>query len=302
MNSDIISFIQFDVSFALNKLQNQVDDQKLKDLLIRSDRKLFDSAKLAEYLSEVSIMNTFLLRDIVTKAIKVVEIYNNDFVKLEQIENEDPNSFGTPTPFECIEIQGSNISDSTDSQYSKKIFIEKGGFEIFKSQHFANKSALILNLITAAYPELRELPPPKKDNTSNSTNKGFKLKVEIDSESCYHLLLTNFIDTSTTKKSFKSLFDEKEKSEKVEWVGTLAELARFTFLLHNDHESTGNKASCIKSQGIYKTASNLFSYKGKTIDSEKLKNNNREIKDRERLTLLLKAVKHLQAPVSNTRK
>ncbi len=177
MIDNILALIHFDVCFALRKLEGQVKEKQLKILLIRSERKLFDTDMLKKYLSEVSIQNTFLLKDVISKSYKVIKLNNEDFSELEELERENSENFGfstpvgengffsTSTPFECITIENKEIFYAINNEIGYKDFFEKGNFETFRSQHFAEKCGILINLITSAYPGLKTSPsikPPSK--------------------------------------------------------------------------------------------------------------------------------------------
>ena len=111
--------------------------------------------------------NTFVLKDIAGKSIKIIDINNNDFQELIRLENDNSEDFGfstpvggggffsTSTPFECITIENKEISYAVECESGYKDFFEQGNFDIFRSQDFAQKCARLLNLITAAYPNLK---------------------------------------------------------------------------------------------------------------------------------------------------
>ena len=168
MNDNILSQISFDISFFLIKLENQVREKKLKFLLIRSDRELFDASKLEKYLTETTIQNTFILRGILQKAKRIIKINNEDFVELEILARDNSEHFGfsvpvgnggfftTSTPFECITIENNQIHYAINSEAGENYFFEQGNFVTFKSQDLAHKSARLVNLITAAFPRLQQ--------------------------------------------------------------------------------------------------------------------------------------------------
>lgn len=156
MNDNILSLIHFDVGFALLKLEDQVKKKQSKILKIRSNRILFDANKLMKYLSEVAIQNTFVLKDIAGKLIKIIDINNKDFQELERLESDNLRDFGFSTPFECITIENKEIFYAINSETGYKDFFEQGYFDSFRSQDFAHKCGKLLNVITAAYPSLKQ--------------------------------------------------------------------------------------------------------------------------------------------------
>ncbi len=132
----------------------------------------------------------------------------------------------------------------------------------------------------------------------------FELLANVDTESCYNVLRkNNFINSDTTKKVFNSLFNTKGGvKEKISWTGSLNELARFIFLLHNNNKEKESEAVCKRKKGIYEIACKCFSHNGNAIDTGVLRNNNRDVKDEERYKILIKAIAHLKKPEATTRK
>ena len=167
VNNNILTLIHFDVCFALKNLEKQVKDKQRRTLLIRSNRELFDVGEFTKYLSEVAINNTYVLKDILKKSYEIIDLNNNDFIELERLEEEYSGdlNFSTPdgeggffkisVPFECITIENKKMFKASNHETGYKHFFEQGHFDLFTSQDFAHKCARLINLITAAYPDLK---------------------------------------------------------------------------------------------------------------------------------------------------
>jgi len=312
---NIISLIYFDVSFALLKLEKQVAEKQLKLLLIRSDRKLFDADELGKYLSEVSINNTFILKEIVKKSIKVIDINKIDFKGLEKLERDSSNNYGfstpvgdggffsTSTPFECITIRNQDVYYATDSEVGYKQFFEHGNFEIFRSQHLAHKCARLVNLITAAYPLLKESEITKKNNKilhqldyQSFTLKNNTHKNKEALESVANVLKSNnFISSQTTLPQFKRIFSGDRILSKIFWSGTVNELHWFVKWLKYGVDEISPKIESYK-RGFWDLVFQCFEVKNKKdeiVNAKKLSSNNSSILPARKI-LLIKAINYLQ--------
>jgi|GEM_PF-4254755 hypothetical protein len=289
--SYILSLIHFDVCFVLNRFQNQVKEQQKKVLLVRCDRKLFDTDELIKYLSEVLIQNTFVLKDIINKALKIIDINNVAFLELEESElrkwEKDPIS--TNTEFECITIINREVSYAINTKAVFDEFRLLENTKPFLSQDLAHKSARLIEIITAAYPKL------KTELTDKATAPGsFELLNNVNTTDCYNTLVNhNFIKTGTAKDDFKKIFEGGNILNKVDWIGTMQELSRFIYFLHTNTDE--NVAVC-KDIKWHIVTCKCFTHLGKEIKVKVIRNNNRELKPVARRKHLLNAVKHLDSP------
>jgi hypothetical protein len=300
MQMNILDFIQFDVGFALQKLKEQLKKNQSTVLLIRGNRTLFDTAKLKEYLSQVSLQNTFLLRDILKKAIAVIKMHNNDFGALEELEEkraENITTTGNPnetavlwsrTPFEYITVEDKTIFYAIQGENGYDDFLKNDDFEVFRSQEFAIKCRLIVNILTAAYPELKNTV-----THGNAAVHSFELLSNVRTTDCFNTLVRHeFIDPKTDKVHFKKIFQGKQVLNKIEWTGTLRELSRFAFFLQH---SDKHLAPCKKTKWQI-AASKCFSIEGKVVPASVIQNNNRKTIDEIRLGYLIAAITHLNPP------
>jgi hypothetical protein len=143
----------------------------------------------------------------------------------------------------------------------------------------------------------------KQDITTKNTVDNFKLLVKVFTTDCYNTLLNNyFINTTTGKRDFERIFKGGTRIKKIDWIGTLPELSRFVFFLHNNHIEDGNIAVCEKNKNTYLIASICFSHNGKEINPKQLANNNRKLDSNTRTKYLINAVKHLKKPSPGTSK
>jgi len=104
-----------------------------------------------------------------------------------------------------------------------------------------------------------EITPPLKAQNKNLIESSFKLLVSVFTTDCYTTLVSNdFINSSTGKKDFEKIFKGKEVINKIDWIGTMEELARFVFLLHNDYNEKENTAVCKSVKNLPLVASKCF--------------------------------------------
>lgn len=132
-----------------------------------------------------------------------------------------------------------------------------------------------------------------KNQLKKNTIK-YKLIDNISTKDCFsHLKKNSFIDNETMLKDFDNLFREKE-SKQINWIGSLPELARFIYLLHNNYLKEEIVACCEYTKDFFKIGSECFTLNNQPITKSQLQNNNREITDKNKMNKLKIALNYLQ--------
>lgn len=237
MTENTLTLLHFDVCFALKKLEEQLKEKQLKILLIESERKLFDADALSKYLSEVFIQNTFLLEDVVIKSEKIIQLNNVDLLELEKLQRENPEN--SEMPHEYITIEHKTIFSLTNGVGVKE-FLEKGGFEMFLSQHFARKCASLINMITAAYPNLKTLVHKKSDSEKHSVDQNQTFLPKRFDELFINPALINECFGLLRETEKPCINDEngfiKNKGVFIVWFNTLEVKRMLNYSFKNDKE------------------------------------------------------------------
>jgi hypothetical protein len=147
-----------------------------------------------------------------------------------------------------------------------------------------------------------ELEQSSHNNQLKKNTIKYKLIDNISTKDCFlHLKKNSFIDNDTMLKDFDNLFREKE-SKQINWIGSLPELARFIYLLHNDYLKEEIVACCEYTKDLFTIGSECFTLNNQPITKLQLQNNNREITDKTKMNKLKIGLNYLQNPKSTTLK
>jgi hypothetical protein len=157
---NILDLVHFDLCLALSKMNDQIESQQYKIFYISSNREIIDADEFTNYLEITSIKNYARIKDILKKANLIVELYNEEFKKLEEtaenhnysIQLNNGRLLKIGSPFECLNIEGRTISYVVKSKSAYDYFFNNSEFRLYLNKGFALKSAKLINIITAFYP------------------------------------------------------------------------------------------------------------------------------------------------------
>lgn len=145
----------------------------------------------------------------------------------------------------------------------------------------------------------------KFEKGKSATDKeafSFELIANISTIDCFNSLVKNkFITKTSDYRVFDKIFSAKKVETRIDWIGTLPELARFVFLLHNGDKSSEMPPVCVKNKKVWIIASQCLTLDGNEIVPSAIQNNNRELKNIKRKESLINAIKHLQKPKPTTK-
>ncbi len=131
----------------------------------------------------------------------------------------------------------------------------------------------------------------------------FELENDLSTRLTYNILKENkFIGESNDFKTFDLIFRKGRLVNKINWIGKANELARFVYFLHTNITDKNHMAVCKDTEQKFQKAADCFTINGYPVESDKLSNNNRSLKNKEREQFLLTAIFHLYSPPKNTLK
>ena len=143
---NILSLIRFDVGFWLGKFQEQIKNKQINHWFVKSNRDLLDVDALEEYLSREGSKNTFSLQETLNRSIQIIELNNKEIYDLIQ--------GGGKTGIRYLKFSDERITAEITDKDGINLFSEEGNYETYLNQDIAKKCARIVNVITAACPEL----------------------------------------------------------------------------------------------------------------------------------------------------
>lgn len=173
---EIIDLVHYDVCLVLNEMKKQQILGISKAYFINSDRKIINVDEFIKYIQLNHIANLFVIKDILTKAYEIIELYNNVFPKIEAKEAEyrkqDLSRGGV-----CFKIRGKEKWDITNTKDAYDIFFNDEKTRPYHNQRFVQECSKLINYITAAFPELK-LAERKLESIFNEKNNSFEVCID----------------------------------------------------------------------------------------------------------------------------
>lgn len=124
--------------------------------ICEDDCKLLPKQELQDYLTITKIENTYFLLGINKLCLQIIDIWNNDFdsLKLREFDKtfHSDNVIFATTFFRAIHLTEEKWHYWSSIE-AKKDFTENKNYETYQIAHIAARCSLILNCVTAAYPD-----------------------------------------------------------------------------------------------------------------------------------------------------
>lgn len=152
------------LNYQLGKIEELIKkDLKNKTFIYNffvneDSEKLLDLDSLIDFLSQTTIAKTLFLSSIVKKCMRIIDYWNNDSFELEKEElysyyNESTGVFvNSQSKFHCIVLKPFEwefINTESELNY----FFDNYNYKIYSIQQIAKRCTIIINWITANYPE-----------------------------------------------------------------------------------------------------------------------------------------------------
>ena len=153
---EIIDLVHSDVCLVLNEMKQQQTLGISKAYFINSSRKIIDVDEFTKCIQVNHIANLFVIKDILTKAYEIIDLYNNVFPKIEakeiEYKKQDLSRGG-----ECFKIIGKEKFFITNTVKDYDTFFNDENTKPHHNQRFAQQCSRLINVITAAFPQLKKM-------------------------------------------------------------------------------------------------------------------------------------------------
>jgi len=150
-NYNSIDLMYYDVCFALRMLNEQISTNRYKWLFIQAVRTIFDISEFDNYIESHPELKTARIIDILNRADEIINLHNTVFVTLEKNAHKAKPE-DNKTNCEYLIIEGKNCKNITFEQYQNSP--NALSFRNYTSGVFSEKCAILINHITAFFPEL----------------------------------------------------------------------------------------------------------------------------------------------------
>jgi hypothetical protein len=166
VKTDIINNLNTQLSFLLNNIEADIKQNFLvyNYLVCEDTIKFLDVKRLQIFITQTEIKNDSFLYELCLKCLKIIDLWNVDLIDVpiknltdnfHSLKSNGEDYFSTDLDFRAIFLN-ENKCDDFNTENGKHNFVKTYSFNVYSINEIADKCSLLINYITASFPEIKQ--------------------------------------------------------------------------------------------------------------------------------------------------